>query len=182
MLRLASYALLFSLHSHTNTHILSIPECVCIYFQIYFLFSDCLVRSFFQTNIYEENTFLFEQNANIGINVRVWVCGGGVFQATCKMIQLKAIAKRERTFWFSFKILTWNWNIRACMVYCCRCLCSCCYRCCCWLTSFLVATFSFFFISPESLCSAVLKIWKTVNLLNTSALTVNAYSNGKRMK
>lgn len=42
-----------------------------------------------------------------------------------------------------------------------------------------------FFIPPESHCSAVLKIWMmTVNSENSSAqcITVNAYSNGKRMK
>lgn len=69
--------------------ILSISKCVCIYFQNYFLFSDCLARSFFQTNIDEENTFLFEQNANIGINV-------------CECVSV-AVCFRQRAKWYSWR-------------------------------------------------------------------------------
>lgn len=94
-----------------STHFIYFKMCLYLFPKLLFIFR--LFGSFLFPNKYlwrEHNFYLNKMPTLKSMCVRVCACGG-VFQATCEMIQLKAITKRERTFWFSFKILTWNWNI-----------------------------------------------------------------------
>lgn len=110
-----SYIFIF-VNIYTNTYsFIYFKMCLYLFPKLLFYFPIVWFVPFSKQIFKLFSSLLFEQNANIEINVKcVYVCG--VFRATCKVIQLKAIAKRERTFWFFLKILTWNWNIWFCMV------------------------------------------------------------------